>query len=431
MTDTFASDLGHSVDRQDVWPFLLPSASKIDDRRTALSSSGVTVRYKDGTQRLCAASGLWNAPLGFGNAFITESIERALREASYLTLFRSVHQPAEDAASVLLDRAGRGRYGKVIFSTSGGAANDAVMKLVRQYWHAKGAPERQLVIGLHGSYHGTMYGSQSLSGDDLLQSVYAVDRRTIRHVAHDDGGTQLEALVRREGRRVGAVVLEPVLGSGAHALPAEFLAKVQELRDEVGFLLVADEVATGFWRTGPMFASEVWEKAPDALIASKALTNGTLPAAAILVGHQIVQQMKAANATFVHGETQAGTPVTCAAIIATLHEMDRIQVSSLVERLSLELSDGLENLMRRSNVTAVSGRGLFRGIHLRHLNGDVLSGAEVMDVVGSIFDHGVIVHPGPSSIQLLPAYIYGSSGIREMLARIDGGLAAYFNGQGR
>lgn len=418
---TVAVEGGH-----DVWPFLLPAGTTVDDTHIAVSSSGVRMHYKDGAVRLCATSGLWNAPLGFGNAAITDSIMRALSEAPYLSLFRSVHQPAENAASALLDFAGRSRYRRVIFSTSGGASNDAVMKLVRQFWHTGGSPERQLVVGLQGSYHGTMYGSQSLSGDDLLQPVYSMDRRSIRHVAHDDAGAQLEALMRREGKRTAALVVEPVLGSGAQALSPEFLAKVQELREEFGFLLVADEVATGFWRTGPKFASHAWEHSPDILITSKALTNGTLPAAAILVADRIARRLEGPQATFVHGETQAGTPVTCAAIIATLEEMERLRVPDLVGHLGGRLRALGGRLELNPYVATTSGAEAFMGIHLRDADGAPLTGAEVMSVVAAIFEQGVIVHPGPSCIQLLPAYVYEDADVLALEAGVSKGIDSHF-----
>ena len=139
-------------------------------------------------------------------------------------------------------------------------------------------------MGLKGSYHGTMYGSHALSGDDLLQSVYSVDRRSVRHVSHSDDGEELEALLKREDSRVASVVVEPVLGSGAHPLSDAFISRILDLREEYGFLIVADEVATGFGRTGTMFATDEWAAPPDVLVLSKALTNGATGAAALLVG---------------------------------------------------------------------------------------------------------------------------------------------------
>lgn len=405
MTGVPSSARGHSV-----WTALAPAGSTVF---RAASARGVRVTGADGRRYLCADSGLWNVPLGYGNPVIADAVARALHDSSYLPVFRSSHVGAESAASALLALAG-GRYRRVVFSTSGGAANDAAMKLVRHYWHLREAPQRRLVIGLEGSYHGLTHGSHALSGDALLHDVYALDRRSVRHVPFDDGGERLEALLRREGSRVGALVLEPVLGSGCRVVPDEFLRRVQELREQYGFLLVADEVATGFHRTGPLFASERWSPAPDVLVLSKALTHGSCAAAVLLVGESIVSVADRSEAVFVHGETQAGTPSTCAAILATLAEFERREAGLLAAGVGDQLDRLADRLLRSPLVTEVTGAGCFRGVHLRHADGSALSGSEVTALVTSVREAGVLVHPGPSAIQLVPAFVFDDENIGEL-----------------
>lgn len=232
------------------------------------------MRFTDGLEAFCATSGLWNVPLGYGRDKIADAVAAALRDASYLTLFRRSHPLAEEAAERVISFT-QMPFSRVIHATSGGAANDLVMKLSRQYWTLEEGTPRRLVVGLRGSYHGLTYGAHALSGDELGQAVYSVDGRDVRHVPFDDGGAGLEALCRREGNRIAALIIEPVLGSGAVEVPADFLDTVQRLREHYGFLLVADEVATGFGRTGARFASSRWFPKPDALVLSKALTKGT------------------------------------------------------------------------------------------------------------------------------------------------------------
>ncbi len=329
-----------------------------------------------------------------------------MRDASYLSLFRAPHRHALEAADALVDLAGRDDFARVVFSTSGGAAIDAVMKLSRQYWAQRGEPARNVVVGLRGSYHGTMYGSQSLSGDELLQQLYAVDRRAIRHVAHDDDGAELDLLLQREGGRIAAVVVEPVLGTGAHVLSQVFVDRLLELRERHGFLLVADEVATGFWRTGPRFASGEWDAAPDALVLSKALTNGSMGAAVVLVGPRIASDFVAGGWTFVHGETQAGSPAVAVAVLAVLAEFDRIDAAATTRRLAKKLQSLADGLVSAGLVDGVTGRGCFLGLALRHAGGEPLSADEVRGLVAAIAEEGVVVQPGPSGIGLIPAYGY-------------------------
>ncbi|MFD0346467.1 aminotransferase class III-fold pyridoxal phosphate-dependent enzyme [Kitasatospora aburaviensis] len=230
----------------------------------------------------------------------------ALLETSYFSLFRSGHEPAV-AARALLDVCGPEHFGRVVHSTSGSAANDLTMKLARQYWALHRQFRRRVIVGLKGSYHGLTYGSHGLTGMSLGQSYYGVDQRLIRHVSHEDPA-ELEELLRAEGEQIAAVVVEPVLGTGALPLPEPMLAALARLRAEYGFLLVADEVATGFGRTGSYFASQNWPEPPDIMLASKGMTNGTCAAAAVVVSHAVCDVFDRHDAALTHAETQAGAP---------------------------------------------------------------------------------------------------------------------------
>lgn len=406
-----------------LWTSMVPADATFPPEHVAVGATGHRIVFADGSSRLCATSGLWNVPLGFDNPAVADAVTRATRDASYLSLFRTPHRYAEQAADALIEVANPTRYRRVVFSTSGGAANDAAMKLARQYWSQRGQGSRSIVVGLKGSYHGTMYGSHALSGDDLLQSVYSVDRRQVRHVSHDDDGAELEALLEREGGRVAAVVVEPVLGSGAYPLSDGFVRLLLDLRDRHGFLLVADEVATGFGRTGTMMATDGWAAAPDVLILSKALTNGVAAAAALLVGPRIAGEFARGGWTFVHGETQAGTPACAAAILAVIGELYRIRVEPTVQALGARLLSLAEQWMADGVVAGIRGRGCFLGLELRQHDGASVTGAGVLRVVSAIADEGVLVQPGPGSIELIPPYGFTPEELTETDAAVRAGVA--------
>ncbi|SFR24946.1 hypothetical protein SAMN04488564_108154 [Lentzea waywayandensis] len=398
--------------RYPVWESLVvPSAYGRADRQ-AVSARGVRVRFADGTSALCATSGLWNANLGYGNPVIADAVHRSLLDSSYLTLFRGGHSPALRAAEALLRVCGPEHFGRVLFSTSGGAANDVMMKLVRHHQALRGEGQRRVVVGLKGSYHGLTYGSFGLTGERLGQDAYSVDQRHVRHV----GSTaELMALFAREGHRIAAVVLEPVLGSGAYPVPVELLAALPGLRAEHGFLLVADEVATGFGRCGSFFASSSWAVRPDVLVTSKGLTNGTCAASALVVSHEVCEVFESADSMLVHGETQAGTPSSCAAIVATIEEMQRLNAVELGLANSLRLDGVLERLAQHPLVTGHRGAGCFRALEL-------VPGV-AQQVVESARRRGLIVQPGPDCVQLVPALIYGADEFDELegllLASLD------------
>ncbi|PRB41597.1 aminotransferase class III [Arthrobacter sp. MYb23] len=406
-----------------LWVPLVTQHSFDEASYTAVSADGVHVTFEDGRQRICGKSGLWNTNLGYGNQQITTAIAKELHTASYLPLFRTSHRKAVEAAGALLTLPAHS-FQRVVFSTSGGAANDAAMKLARHYFVLNAQPERKLVVGLNGSYHGLTYGSQALSGDELGQALYGVDRRNIRHVRFDDNGAELSRLIQREGHRIAAVILEPVLGSGAESVPDAFVEEVIKHRDQHGFLLVADEVATGFGRVNGWFASDAWPQQPDIIVTSKGLTNGTSACAALLVAQRVTRRFDTTEAVFVHGETQAGTPATCAAILSTIAEMKRLDHHTLNKQVAESLSNLMEELQRFPGVGNSTGRGCMRGLKLHSRNGMPLPSEGVLDVVRSIHQTGAIVQPGPGRIQLLPALTYTEENFEELQAAMKIGLAS-------
>jgi adenosylmethionine-8-amino-7-oxononanoate aminotransferase len=408
-----------------LWPSLLPPESQGDDALCAVSARGVRVRFADGRELLCGTSGLWNTNLGYGNRAIAEATAQALGEASYLTVFRYENVHARRAAADLVELCGADHYARVLFSTSGGAANDLVMKLARHYHALGGEPQRNLVVGLRGGYHGLTYGSFGLTGEALGQELYGVDRRLIRHVTPNDPA-DITTLMERQGSRIAAVVVEPVIGSGAVPLTGEYVDALLRLRDRHGFLLVADEVATGFGRTGAFFASQEWPGRPDLLVASKGLTNGTAAAAVVVASHRVADAFTESGAVLMHGETQAGTPAVCAAITATIAEMRRLDAVALGRRLSVLLDAELGRLVREHPlIDGTTGAGCFRSLRMCGPDGTPLPQSDVSALVARIREAGAIVHPGVNGVQLIPALTYTPAELAELLDCVTAGLAAH------
>ncbi|MFG2311994.1 daptide-type RiPP biosynthesis aminotransferase [Streptomyces sp. NPDC048566] len=408
--------------RHPLWPSLTAPRDQGRDDTCAVSAHGVRVRFADGRELLDGSSGLWNTNLGYGNEEIARAAAQALREASYLSVFRYENVYARRAAEALVEAAGPRHYGRVLFSTSGGAANDLVMKVARQYHALREQPQRTVVVGLRGSYHGLTFGSFALTGDDLGQQMYGVDQRLVRHVAPNDPA-ELDALMARQGGRIAAVVVEPVLGSGAVPLTEEYVDHLLRLRRDHGFLLVADEVATGFGRTGSLFASQRWAEQPDLLVASKGLTNGTSAAAVVIAARTVADAFTDSGSVLTHGETQAGTPVTCATITATLDEMRRLDAVALGRRLSGRLDTELAALVAgHPRVAATTGLGCFRSIRLCEPDGTPFAQERVPDLVRAIREAGAIVHPGVNGVQLFPALTFTDADLTELLARVTAGL---------
>lgn len=408
-----------------LWPGLSPPDRLGRADLCAVSAHGTRITYADGVERLCGTSGLWNVPLGYGNEAIAEAVGDALRRASYLSTFRFENQYARQAAEELAAVAGPEHYRRVAFTTSGGSANDLVTKIVRQYEELTSPRPRKVVVGLQGSYHGLTFGGYALTGEDLGQRVNGVDQRLVRHVPPNDPAA-LATLLARQGNQIAAVVVEPMLGTGAIPLTDDYVAELLRLRDQYGFLLVADEVATGFGRTGGWFASERWPAPPDLLVVSKGLTNGSAPVAAVLVAGPVVAAFDRAGAFPLHAETQAGTPPSCAAVTATIAEMRASDAVAAAARLSKLLDDRLASFAAAQPAVAdTTGVGCFRALRLRQPDGAALPQEQVVPLVDAVRAEGAIVHPGPHGVQLVPAFTYREAELDELFDCLARGLARW------
>src|SRR5206468_7213264 len=207
--------------------------------------------------------------------------------------------------------------------------------------------------------------------------------------------------------RICAVVVEPVLGTGCRAVPDAFLAELGRLAGEYGFLVVADEVATGYHRTGPFTASAAWPRRPDVVVLSKGLTNGACAAAVVVVSHAVCAEFDRHDAMLVHGETQAGTPASAAAILAVLDIAARTAAAGDPDRVARRLDAALRRLAAvAAGRLDLTGRGCFRGLAVRGPDGARIGPEMTNALVTAIRDAGAVAHPCPGGIQLIPALVY-------------------------
>ena len=408
-----------------LWPHMLPTDQQGRDDRCAVSAKGVRVRFANGRELLCGTSGLWNVNLGYGNEAIAQACAAALRDASYLSVYQWENSYARDAARAIAEVCGPEHYARVLFSTSGGAANDLSMKLVRQFHVLNGEPRRRAIVALTDGWHGLTFGSFALTGKNLGQNMYGIDRRMVAHVPPNEP-EDLRALMTQHAGEVAAVVVEPVIGEGATPLTDAYLDELFELRRQHGFLVVADEVATGFGRTGSMFASDRWRERPDILITSKGLTNGTNAAAAVAVSDRVARVFADGRALFGHGETQAGTPLACAAILATIDEFDRLDAVASAARLSKLLDLELGRLVEDDPlISATTGLGCFRSVRLASADGAEARADDTAAVIEAIREAGAIVHHAPGGFQILPALVYTEDNLAELMSCIRAGLDTF------
>lgn len=335
-------------------------------------------RYLDGH------SSLWCNIHGHRVPAIDNAIRMQLDRVAHTTLLGLSNEPSIELAAELVRRAPAG-LNKVFYADCGAAGVEVALKLAFQYHRQKsqGATERNLFACLGRAYHGDTVGTISLGGIDRFHSLFGSlmfpALRVPSPVESDDWDQKLDEVLARHADQLAGFVIEPLVQAAAGIVvhPPGFLKRVRELTQKYGILLIADEIAVGFGRTGKLFACEHEQVAPDMLILSKGLTGGYLPLAATLVTDEIYDAFLGdpwAGRTFQHGHTYTGNPLACAAALASLRLFDenRVlenvgQIEQVMRKELSVLSDGGENSGPPSiqhHVAAVRQRGAMVGIEL-------------------------------------------------------------------
>ena len=294
--------------------------------------------YTKGRGRLVDGISSWWVNLhGHGHPHIADAIARQARQLEHVVFAGFTHEPAERLAAKLRTVTPP-QLTHAFFSDNGSTAVEVALKMAIQYWQNRGEPGRNRVIALDHAYHGDTVGAMALSADSPFTDAFKALRFPVlrAHSAYcyrcPVGKTRescdiecigrMESLFDEHGGEIAAVIVEPLLQAAGGMImhPTEFLKRAAELCHRHGALLIADEVLTGFGRTGTMFASEGAGVLPDIMCISKGLTGGFLPFAATLATDEVHEAFRSKDRTqtLYHGHSYAGNPLGCAAAVASL-----------------------------------------------------------------------------------------------------------------
>ena len=331
-TPVTASDL-QNLDLQSVWHPLTQHRDL--DKAPPLvieSASGCFVVAEGGRRYLDGVSGLWCVNVGHGRSELAEVAREQMERLAYVPLTFS-HEPATRLAAKLLELLGF--EGRVYFSNSGSEANEAAIKIARQYHLQTGAaPGRTKIIARNRGYHGNTLGALSATGqqerrqgyEPLLPGFVFVDAPDPYRGPADAAAALEEAIVREGPESVAAFLMEPVIAGGGVLIPDDaYLPRVREICDRHGVLLILDEVVNGFGRTGEMFAHQHWGVEPDVITLAKGIASGYLPLAATVVKQHVFDAFAADGelAHFRHVNTYGGHPVATAVGLRNIEIIER------------------------------------------------------------------------------------------------------------
>jgi len=350
---------------------------------------GEGVRVFDDTGRgyIEAVAGLWCASLGFSNERLVEAAAAQMRKLPYYHGFTSKsHGPMIDLAEMLIERAPV-KMSKVFFANSGSEANDSAIKMVWYFNNAIGRPEKKKIIGRIKGYHGITLAAASLTGLATNHRSFDVPLDRFVHTmtphyyhgalpgeTEDEFATrcadELEKLILKEGPdTVAAMWAEPIMGAGGVIVPPKgYFEKIQAVLTKYDVLLVADEVITGFWRTGSYWGSGTLNIKPDIITCAKALSSSYLPISAVMINDRIFRALAEEShsiGTFGHGYTYSGHPVPAAVAVETLKIYDEMKIGEHVRSVGAVMQAELRRRFAdHPLVGEVRGAGLVAAVEL-------------------------------------------------------------------
>jgi adenosylmethionine-8-amino-7-oxononanoate transaminase len=369
--------------RRYLWNPFTQMKEFLDDEPLIIESAdGIKLRDVRGNEYYDGNSSLWLNVHGHNRAELNAAIVGQLERVAHSTLLGMSNVPAIELAARLVQIAPAG-LGKVFFSDSGATAVEIGLKMAFAYWRRVGRPEKRRFIGMQNAYHGDTIGAVSVGGIDLFHAefgplLFEAERVPYPYPYRFDGSeeecaeaclAELRGLLERQADTVACLVVEPLVqaAGGMILMPRGFLAEVASLCGEYDVLLLADEVATGFGRTGRLFACEHERVRPDLMTVGKGLTGGYLPVAATLAGDRIYEVFWgdfSERRTFFHGHSYTGNQLGCTVALASLDLLEREGTVARAASAGAILGELLAPISELERVGEVRRLGFMVGIEL-------------------------------------------------------------------
>ncbi|MGZ4269480.1 MAG: adenosylmethionine--8-amino-7-oxononanoate transaminase [Solirubrobacteraceae bacterium] len=415
-----------ALDRRHLWhPFTQQQGWMEEEFPIIDRADGTTLYDTDGRAYIDGVSSLWCTVHGHRHPALDLAIKDQIDKVAHSTMLGLSHEPAVRLAAELAALAPDGLE-RVFFSDSGSTACEIALKMAYQFHHQRGEWWRSGFICLRNSYHGDTLGSVSVGGIELFHSQY---RPLLFDTWQAEPGDaqSMRALLEEHAERCAAVIVEPLVQGAAGILvaPEGYLAEVRALCDEFGVLLICDEVATGFGRTGTMFACEQESVTPDLMCVAKGLTGGYLPLAATLTTERVYEGFLGRHEqfrTFFHGHTYTGNPLACAAALATLRVFEQERTLERLQAKIAMLGDLLARHVEPLDAVAEVRRcGFMVGIELR---GFALEDRIGHAVTLAARERGAIVRPLGDTVVLMPPLGIAPAELRRLVQICGEAIAA-------
>ncbi len=409
------------------------------------SGHGVWIRDVNGKEYIDGLAGLWNVLVGHGNQELAATAQEQMTRLAYCSNYSGASNlPAIELADKLAGFA----YPNLntTFFTSGGAeSNESAFKTARYYWKRMGKPDKVKVIARTHAYHGVTMAAMSATGMGAFWPMFEPRVPNFLHIPAPypyrfQGDVQPgetvgqaaaraleEAILREDPDTVAAFIAEPVQGAGGVIVPPDdYFPRVREICDRYDVLLIADEVITGFGRTGDWFALKRWGVQPDIMSFAKGVTSGYLPLGGIQVSDAIHEAILSAppNEKWMHAFTYSGHPTCCAVAVKNIEILERENLPANAARMGQRLLSGLQSLMELDCVGEVRGLGLMCAVELvadRETKAPAGIGGKVQQ---ACIDRGLFIRAVGDILEIAPPLIITEAEVDQIVAAVAGAIQA-------